>query len=117
MKVLADALRTQTGVIKEKNVFNLNLRIPVPNVWTLLQSITGNGFQKGLNKYFKINPSGTVDFDCVCWLYMWATASWNRVNTATQVQRVWQQIFGFPVNWLNRSVFKPAAKTIRDRLY
>jgi len=92
----------------------LNLRIDPFLARVLLNGIIGCRFPQGLRRYFIINPEGTVDEESICWLYMWATAGWNRSNTAAQVRHVWNRIFELPIECLNPTEFKPIAKRIRD---
>jgi hypothetical protein len=92
----------------------LNLTVSPTDAMNRLNGISGHKrYQAGLPKYFKINHDGTVDFESICWLYMWATAGYNCSRTAAQVRQVWEQIFEVSVNLWNLPVFKPKAKASR----
>jgi hypothetical protein len=89
------------------------LIITPTQAWGLLHRVAGCRFSQGLANHFRINADGTVDFECVCWLYRWAIAGWNRAQIAAQIRQIWLSMFGFPVTVFNPIVFKPVAGKYR----
>ncbi|MCX5842146.1 MAG: hypothetical protein NT022_00070 [Deltaproteobacteria bacterium] len=91
----------------------VHLKIDKFDAEAWIQSVQNDKFQDAIKGNWIIDEQGRVKGQSVLWLYCWAVTGMGSIDTAIEVQEVFDQIFPFTYNFFKSKVEHEWAKEKR----
>lgn len=82
----------------------VQLKLDIYDAGAWIQSVQNNKFQEAVNGNWFVDKSGNVRAQSVLWLYCWAVTGMGSIDTARDVQEVFDRIFPFTYNFFESKV-------------
>ncbi|HPW17815.1 MAG TPA: hypothetical protein PLP83_05485 [Candidatus Aminicenantes bacterium] len=82
----------------------VQLKLDVYDAEAWIHSVQNNRFQEAIEGNWFVDGQGRVKAQSVLWIYCWAVTGMGSIDTARDVQEVFDRIFPFTYNFFKSKV-------------